>query len=705
MISLEDGIIKEASLTKEADLKLSKEVGKWEDEILEKFQEDITYLPTEYGTEIVIDNYENSGYAEGKVVVWNKDIAINFPIIVKEYTLSPFDVFRTEGSGEDEYQPADEEKVLNALDDHSLGRPSKYYPNYQNYGDIKTPGGIPAKESIWVNSGDSQFLKSAGYIDPEKLEKFNKDINQDGIKLAFLNRSGGIIQELHSQYNRLSRKKKKTVFDMSGTITKVDVNTLTDDYDFDPGTYAPLDPGKGKVVTLQSKVYPSVQDFITKSDQALAMLTHAKKGAPVNGILLNCKYISRYGKEDPLIGEYSEDIFISLNGKIWSKGHKSYRNTAIFYGKESDIDLQAALTHVQDNTTSDHLRTNIDNRGDGSDMQQHKRVMEFDGGKSEDRRHRAVKMHKSYDIELVVVTRVKEGGYAAYRVAGPVRRAVAGGDTVYSNSKVCFVPMEGITAACKVSSVSDYEKGLLVPDNTCIIAVPTDTIFINADRINKECDPSDFVRPDFKVREVIVRQIKTAGITLDNDGFVIESDCMDGINKLAQRHPSERLNPKEAFYCLTTMGMSEKNASDALQKSIKKVACGDTSPLRIYGVSDQYLSSNPIEKVAKSKEMDSVIEEIVNTHLNFDTTKIASLLDDPESVEQVLNVNFINKENLESFIESISEFERVRNKLAKMLVSARMGLTDIDKEAAKKAMETLGTCVKNLRSLKMSLGK
>ena len=94
MIKLNDAVIEKPSFVKLADFELSHDVADWNEDILKQFYEQVNYLPKEVGVNVIIKNVdENKGYAKGSIVVFFNGKQINFPIIVKDYKLSPFDVF------------------------------------------------------------------------------------------------------------------------------------------------------------------------------------------------------------------------------------------------------------------------------------------------------------------------------------------------------------------------------------------------------------------------------------------------------------------------------------------------------------------------------------------------------------------------------------------------------------------------------------
>ena len=117
---------------------------------------------------------------------------------------------------------------------------------------------------------------------------------------------------------------------------------------------------------------------------------------------------------------------------------------------------------------------------------------------------------------------------------------------------------------------------------------------------------------------------------------------------------------------------------------------------------DDYVNEKafePMEKKAKRKDVFKKMADILKT----DTVKIASAIDDPEAVDNVLSLNFINDDNLSEYVDEIPTLKKSVTKLASMLVASRMGLADIDEGATKKAIDSLEKVIDGLESIKMAI--
>jgi hypothetical protein len=149
MISIKSAVYAAPEIEKTAVFEVSKDSSKWSNEILDQFFSQLSFIPKDFGSDVVINNVdENTGYAKGSVVIWYDNKKINFPIIIKDFKLSPFDVFvKTEDGGTIEYYPATERNVKRCLTSDSMGKLQNRYDNIAAQ-DLKTPGSISPKQSI-----------------------------------------------------------------------------------------------------------------------------------------------------------------------------------------------------------------------------------------------------------------------------------------------------------------------------------------------------------------------------------------------------------------------------------------------------------------------------------------------------------------------------------------------------------------------------
>ena len=98
--------------------------------------------------------------------------------------------------------------------------------------------------------------------------------------------------------------------------------------------------------------------------------------------------------------------------------------------------------------------------------------------------------------------------------------------------------------------------------------------------------------------------------------------------------------------------------------------------------------TNQYEKVAKDIDK-----------LKINLIKEASVLEDKATVDAVLSLNLLNKENLVDYINLAPNLEKTSSDLAKTLVTVRMGLSHIPEGAVKTAMDSVSHVARVLRQL------
>lgn len=86
--------------------------------------------------------------------------------------------------------------------------------------------------------------------------------------------------------------------------------------------------------------------------------------------------------------------------------------------------------------------------------------------------------------------------------------------------------------------------------------------------------------------------------------------------------------------------------------------------------------------------------------LRVDLIKEASVIVDKETVDSILSLQFMNPSNVGMYVDYIPELEKTLNKVAEVLVAARLGMDDVKESAAKTAMSQLHAVVGGLKNLR-----
>ena len=157
----------------------------------------------------------------------------------------------------------------------------------------------------------------------------------------------------------------------------------------------------------------------------------------------------------------------------------------------------------------------------------------------------------------------------------------------------------------------------------------------------------------------------------------------------------------DGVFWLAAAGMPQNLSAAVLEK-----AASSGQPIRMFGLQPLSTREEYYEdalKEAAAEMMDTKIPQRVNllreiSAITFD--KKASALVDTASVDAVLSLNFLNPENVDTYIEFLPQLEEASTKLASVVLAAQVGLQSIPKTAAVRAMFALEDVINGLKSLK-----
>lgn len=741
MIKLVDAVIPKPAFVKLAEFELSHDLSEWNDAILKNFYEQVSYLPKEIGVNIIIKNVdENKGYAKGSVVVFFNGKQINFPIIVKDYKLSPFDVFVHKKGSDDVYFPASEDAVKKILMSDQIATLENRWDQSRGFQVIKTPGGVQPKQPISLYDAPEEslyppFAKMSGWrglAKKEDLEKFAESliINPD-IASSFHDNTGdlatGIAQLKKYQREEVYPKDHtRGVLDLNNIIKAKRAITALDSDLIDTSKLIPLQPPCVSEVRLYE--YPSMEDFIETGDNAAERFEATKIGKPVVGILLDLVDRDRFnnGPETCCSPSSSSDqseeqkikalrkrrdqIFFSIYGKFyctfedWDKSGIGFYGTQMLNMPEA---IERAMKMFSIATTDDFINVNPNNRDDGSDklfagfniMEQGKDRNE--GGKYLENGPFGC----SYDKGLFIIYGAANA-YECVQLNGNFRKYIVNNSHVYVSKDTVIIPAN-IASVQKVSSVKDPVYKMIVGKASNIYLMPESSLIVNR-AFMKSLNRNDFMRPELPVQKMYETQnITKVALCVVSDGktvgYRIDGKPFDPMKKIA--HIGNRpLSTMETKASLRILGM-DKTASDrAMSIAIQKFSNHDIKDksVFIYGVNGDYINPHifdSMEKVARVKDM---LKKLAYD-IRRDLTKEASALTDPNAADVVLSLNFINEESLGNYVDNIPEMKKVLSELAQLLVASRMGMSDIDETATKNAMTGLEEVISGLENIKMAV--
>lgn len=154
------------------------------------------------------------------------------------------------------------------------------------------------------------------------------------------------------------------------------------------------------------------------------------------------------------------------------------------------------------------------------------------------------------------------------------------------------------------------------------------------------------------------------------------------------------LNYATALFKLGKLGLSGSEAAE-------KLASAGTDPTRFIP------TKKPKEKIKTASVTETVLREL-NILLPADeleelTKAAAELGTDQDTVDSVLALNFVNPQNIQGFMEYLPQYEQCLNKLAELLIGARIGLPDVKESTILTTLRSLQKVVQGLKNLGLRL--
>jgi len=158
-------------------------------------------------------------------------------------------------------------------------------------------------------------------------------------------------------------------------------------------------------------------------------------------------------------------------------------------------------------------------------------------------------------------------------------------------------------------------------------------------------------------------------------------------SKLAQ---VQWLDKQAAEFLLVTAGLNQFQAREKLAEAQRQ---GRTT-------AEGLLTITPLEHVHQEaiKEA-SVLLGKFPYDLRRDLVKEAAALEDSETADRILAMNFLNPENIAIFASYLPQMDETVQRLAEMLMAARMGMSQVDEGAIERSMKNLEEVIQGLRGL------
>lgn len=146
----------------------------------------------------------------------------------------------------------------------------------------------------------------------------------------------------------------------------------------------------------------------------------------------------------------------------------------------------------------------------------------------------------------------------------------------------------------------------------------------------------------------------------------------------------------DAVFFLAAAGIPQNLSVALLEKSASY-----SEAIRLYGLHPLSTAEDRVERATKIAHAKLANVKLPKACL----LKEAAALSDVASVDSVLALNFINPDNVETFVEFIPELEETSTKLASLVLASQMGLQTVPQQAAVRAMFAIENVVNALKDL------
>jgi len=732
MVTVKESVINQLVFEKIGTYELPKNISEWDQEILDQFFEQINYLPKEFGTDVIVKNVdENEGYAKGSVAVWYQNKQINFPVIVKNFQLSPFDIFVYRDGDKTKYVAANLKNIKKVLMSEQLGTPKNKYPRGA-FEAIKPVGGIYPKTPVSIQdvpdlAAYPHFAKMSGWpikADKEAIEKLAVQMETDeNVGKNFIDNTGdlvGNIIELNRHNRIIGDDHKDGILDTYKVVKAKRAVTILDSQFIDVNQLKPMIAPT--VCELRMYEYPSMEDFIESGKNMASRFLASTTGKPLSGIILDmtdsydlnqrfdepetCYPVDK-NTEKKNERQRRNQIFISLDGKYYCK-YDDYNRTGIgFYGSNvltQEGALQKAIQYLAKRVTDDLINIDPENKNDGSDknfLAVHKEMQQImDQGKKDDGYYGEVPSSR-YGQNLLIIYGADDA-FECLSFGRKFRKYRVNNSNVYVSREEAIIPAN-VASVQRVKTVLDPVYKMILGKVNKIFLIPEGSLVINASMM-KCLNREDFLRPSKSIQKIYEdANINKVALYVKDGGYCIAGDPFEPLNKVAHLNGNP-LTTDQTYKALAIMGMGHDDSAKAMKTALEKYANTDNKNKKviIYGVNNDYIDTGVIKHLDKMAKIKQIIrDECSNLRINL--IKEASVLDDPEAVDVVLSLNFINEDNLNGYIENVREMKKVSGDLAELLVASRMGLSTVDDGAVKKAMDGLETVIENLEEIKLAI--
>lgn len=242
------------------------------------------------------------------------------------------------------------------------------------------------------------------------------------------------------------------------------------------------------------------------------------------------------------------------------------------------------------------------------------------------------------------------------------------GETMFGEP-VTIQMVDGITAVQELG-----EGTYAIPSDLVWVPLPGDPVFLAK-------DPLDIESTDEAQGMANQVQIGSTG----PGEFSMEGAPLAKV----ARDQRQFIKHADAEFLLVAMGVNPFEAKAFLKQAEKgyKVKCAGRQIVSLASV-----HADMTKKAAKQLAD-------FPYHWRQNLVKEASVIDDADTADKVLSMNFVNPENITTFAKYLPELDEASQKLAELLLGVRLGVGSIDEGAVERAMKGMEVVIEGLKLL------
>lgn len=230
-----------------------------------------------------------------------------------------------------------------------------------------------------------------------------------------------------------------------------------------------------------------------------------------------------------------------------------------------------------------------------------------------------------------------------------------------------------------VSVVPDIKTPQMISENE--FALPKSWNFM---RLNEKVTLAD--KPESIGTGKRLSREKTSAVLFYNGSYNFVGGC--GLDKIASGL-REDLDAVGAEFLLGLLGVDGVTAKQKVAEARRK------GHIKMGGLKTVQLFSERFRDSVKTAS--AFLEKLPN--LQRDLIKEAAAIEDQGTVDKVLALNFLNPENLATFIEYLPELEQASEQMAEMVLAGYLGQREIPLHAVERSMHNMEEVIQGLKAI------